>query len=1273
MTDYLTDFVQESEERITELNNALLTLESDPDDEEAMENIFRIAHTLKGNCGAMGLTSASDLAHAVEDLLDAIRGDEIDVTPELMDIVFDAVDELETMVDEVAATGEIETDPSATIDALRTHLEDAELEAAAGLVAPTAGELDAVCSRFDPPADDAHDVYLARLEIVERDDVNNGELVVDALIDAFDLIGTDPPRETIEAAEYGGRFDAVFGTAVGKGAISSGLEPVEAVADFELVDVSDRFEADEAVTADRLADAAERDDGISAEEAQDLEVDDLLNEFTEFDDLDEMVEDVEADELEAFDNMGEAGSFDDLLGDDDLDLGTEPGEPPATPLDEADEAATSEPETATADATETATDDGSRTDSTAEADDADDVEDASAVFDELKDEVEMVGFDELQDELAELEFDEFDAEDEVDMDELLGEDVDDDTFLDGEEPSESAVDDILVDAGSDDDHAVDVADDEDEITASSVDTVSHVDVDEDPVGDEDGLEPSAEPDDEGVADDDVTTVETDNDVAAVGTDDDMTVVEPDDDMTVVEPDDDMAAVEPDEDVVADADDGVAAGTADEIEPETAPDQADDVEPMESDLGVSSDEPADVAAAETDAADGTAAGEAAVDDSVSDETVGDEPVIDDAVDDEPVTDETVDDADEMDERVGDAETADDIAVADTGDTEPIDDAGEPAATGDEAGAEEPTDTLLENDDSDLESTEDTAEDDTEDDVTTGDSFSADVDDWFDPTAAFDDDLEGTADDSDPFNDEDAGTLDDDAFDDFAAESVDSDADDDFESEFGDTLSDDLDDEAFAGTDEFGVGDTAFDSPAASDGTDDSSDPSTDSFGDDAAASDGTDDSSDPSTDSFGDDAAASDADGADDDVVRSIVEPEFEIPDISIPETSDRSDADAETDEIQSVRVDVEQINSLLTLVEGLVTSRVRLRHAADVDDDSDALETELDALSSLTTDLQETVMDIRLVPLQTVTNRLPRVVRDIARDQEKTVAFEMTGEDVELDRSILDRIGDPLIHLVRNAVDHGIESPEEREADGKPREGTVEVHADRARDRVTITVEDDGAGLDPDRLRSAAVVADVLDEDEAAAMTDDETYDLIFHPGLSTVDEVTDVSGRGVGMDVVKRTVEDLDGTVSIDSAEGEGTSVTMQLPVTVAIDEILFVESGGEEFGVPTKAVRDIESATAIETAGGESVLPSDDGDYPVISLIDCFGMAESETDGDGMVVRIRGEVRDVALHCDHVSGQQETVVKPFEGFMSGVPGISGATVRGRGEVVNILDVTTL
>ncbi len=1212
MTDYLTDFVQESEERITELNNALLTLERDPDDEEAMENIFRIAHTLKGNCGAMGLESASDLAHAIEDLLDAVRRDDLEVTPELMDIVFDAVDELETMIDEVAATGEIETDPSATIQALREHLESAPDAGATGFAAPSADEIDDVCSRFEPPADDDHDVYLVRLDIAEREGVNNGKLVVDALIDAFDLIGTDPSQDRIEAAEYEGGFDAVFATAVGEAAITSGLEPVEEVNEFEIVDVTDRFaEADE---ESQTLDEVEAGDDISAEEAQDLEVDDLLDEFTEFDDLDEMVEDVDDDELAAFEDMGEAGSFDDLLEDDD-EIEAEPGEPPAESLDEGAEASAEPSEAA----------DASSSDATAGAasDADDDVDDASAVFNELKDEVEMVGFDELQDELAELEFDEFDEEDEVGMDELLGEDAGDDSFLEGDAPSESEVDDILVEPDADESEGDDGPGDD--VAATETDE-SAGDDDPDVESAFETTEPEASEDEE-AADDDV------NEVADADSTDSTATETPE-----TEPSED-ASTGDETPAVADSEPESVDEAGDESDLEVAAADESDLEEL----------PVDESGDETDEAAATDGAETTVDDEIAE---GDSPATTDDTAAEAPTDA------EPDETEADVEPATEDVAADS-DAEPVeseapsepDDASElpetePDAAGDESG-----------DEADLESeAAETAED---DDTATDDSFGADADD-FDPTAAFDDDgFESSEGGTDAFDDDGFESADAtfDADDEFADESTADDFDggfddesaaDGFDEEFDDDFEEELDDEVFAGTDEFDVGAAGFDSPASESGADDGS-PDSASFGDDS-----TDD----------DDA---------DDVVRTVEEPSLEIPDLTVPETDDRTDDDTQANEIQSVRVDVEQIDSLLTLVEGLVTSRVRLRHAADADGDNDALETELDALSELTTDLQETVMDIRLVPLQTVTNRLPRVVRDIARDQDKAVAFEMNGENVELDRSILDRIGDPLIHLVRNAVDHGIEPPEEREEADKPREGTVEVHADRDRDRVTITVEDDGSGLDPDRLRAEAVDAGVLEESEAVDLPDEEAYELIFHPGLSTVDEVTDISGRGVGMDVVKRTIEDLDGTVAIDSEAGEGTTVTMELPVTVAIDDILFVESGGEEFGVPTKAVSDIESASALESTGEQSVLPSDDGDLPVIPLADVLETPAPGTNGDGMVVRIRGDVREVALHCDRVHGQQEVVVKPFEGFMSGVPGLSGATVRGRGEVVNILDVTTL
>ncbi|WP_049923775.1 chemotaxis protein CheA [Halopiger djelfimassiliensis] len=1244
MTEYWTDFVQESTERITELNNELLALERDPDDEEAMENIFRIAHTLKGNCGAAGLEAASDLAHAIEDVLDAVRSGGLDVTPELMDDVFEAVDELETMVGEVDTRGEIETDPSPTIDALRAHI----AAATAGISSPTTDEIETVLSRFDPPADDTHNAYFVRLSIAEseHEHENNGILVVEALIDAFDLIGTAPPRDVIAADNYGGQFDAVFGSPVGKSAIESGLEPVEEVAEFEIADVTDQFEAVAAADdAERsgTANAAGTLSGtgaevpgadISPDEAQDLEVDELLDEFNEFDDLDELVEEVEDDDLDAFEDMGDAGSFDDLLEDEeDIDLGLESdlGEEPSTGRAES----TTEPAAGDDSSPDgTPSDDGTAgTDASA---DDDDVDDAEAVFEELKAEVDTVGFDELQDELEELEFDEFDQEDEVGMDELLGDDIDadDGAFLEEAEPSDEEIDDILVDSSdvSDEDASVDAGPDGEtiddqpderddkpattdhatqstkaEATAPAVDEPTDDSFEDEAVDwfedDDDGW---LEDDDDGLFGDEATD-STEGETASVA--------DPD-------PADEPAALEePEADAVesagraeADVDDGV-----DEPTPEDAG-------------GTEAD--ADVTGSET------AASESGVDTDTAettDEFTAAEPV--DAAAFSPETDVNDgfgDDADATSSPVSPVEDVDDDfgADADSGPVSPVEDAEDGFDDADEF-------------ETDFEETTEFAD------------FSSGLDDESaaEPEPELDAELptEPTeAADSAPPAEEPSDSIEDE---DTADGSIDVDdtADDSFEDAFGEGGFDDIEDEPLGEPDAFGT------EPESSDGF----------SGFDANSSSASGDES-----GIGQTDGTADQDGGSEER-RVVEEPTLEIPDITVPERDQRRETDDETDDIQSVRVGVEQIDDLLNLVEGLVTSRVRLRHEVEsnVERELAAIEAELDDLEELTRDLQETVMDVRLVPLQTVANRLPRVVRDIARDQGKEVAFEMTGETVELDRTILDRIRDPLVHLVRNAVDHGIEPPEERETDGKDREGRVEVTATRSRDQVTITVSDDGSGLDPDRLRSEAIEAGVLSEDEAAEMDDDEAMQLVFHPGLSTADEVTDVSGRGVGMDVVKRTIEDLDGTVSIDSDPGDGTTVTMTVPVSIAIDDVLFIESGGEEFGIPTTAVADVGPATELESVDGELTLP-DDESYSVIQLAETLEIAADDPEAavtDGMVVRIREDVRPVALHCDTVRGQQEVVVKPFEGFMGDIPGLGGATVRGRGKVVNILDVTTL
>ncbi|OYR48890.1 chemotaxis protein CheA [Halorubrum sp. Eb13] len=421
------------------------------------------------------------------------------------------------------------------------------------------------------------------------------------------------------------------------------------------------------------------------------------------------------------------------------------------------------------------------------------------------------------------------------------------------------------------------------------------------------------------------------------------------------------------------------------------------------------------------------------------------------------------------------------------------------------------------------------------------------------------------------------------------------------------------------------------------------------------------------------------------------------------ETTDR-------DEIKSIRVDVDQVDELYGLVEQLVTSRIKLRReleAADAESDT------LDELDKLASSLQDTAMDMRLIPFSQVSDSFPRLVRDISRDLDKRIDFEIEGDDVELDRTILTEMRDPLVHVLRNAVDHGIESAEEREAAGKDPTGHVRLTAERERDHVIIEVADDGGGLDPDQLREKAVEEDVKSREAVEAMEDDEVYDLVFHPGFSTAEEVTDVSGRGVGMDVVRTTARDLDGSVAVESEPGEGTTVRFRLPVTVAIVKVMFVDVGGTEYGIPIKSIAEVARADDVEEVHGDEIVRHEDDLYPVIRLNERLaesgaaavgsgigdGSGESDagaedgppanaeaavsdaeaasTDGgvtdEGMLVRIREETRQVALHCDAVLDQEEVVVKPLDGPLSGTPGLSGTAVLGDGDVVAVLDVVSL
>jgi len=393
------------------------------------------------------------------------------------------------------------------------------------------------------------------------------------------------------------------------------------------------------------------------------------------------------------------------------------------------------------------------------------------------------------------------------------------------------------------------------------------------------------------------------------------------------------------------------------------------------------------------------------------------------------------------------------------------------------------------------------------------------------------------------------------------------------------------------------------------------------------------------------------------------------------ESAARPNGQRSGSEIRSVRVDVDRLDELYGMVEQLVTSRITLRRGVEEERLESANET-LKDLDKITETLQNTVMEMRLIPFEKVVGKFPRMVRDLARELEKEVTFELEGEDVELDRTILTELSDPLLHIIRNALDHGIEPPDERERGRKPRQGTLRVSASRERDHVTIEISDDGRGLDPDALRQTAAERGLRSPEALEAMPDSEVYDLIFHPGFSTAEEVTDTSGRGVGMDVVYNTVTRLDGSVDVDSAPGEGMTVSLRLPVTMAIVKVLFVEVGEETYGVPVKHVDEITSADDVTSLEGQAVIRHDDGIYPVVDLAERFNVPRAATNGgtpDGMLVRIRASERQVALRCDAVTDQEEVVVKPLEGVLGATPGLSGTAVVGDSEIVYIVDLVTV
>jgi two-component system chemotaxis sensor kinase CheA len=375
-------------------------------------------------------------------------------------------------------------------------------------------------------------------------------------------------------------------------------------------------------------------------------------------------------------------------------------------------------------------------------------------------------------------------------------------------------------------------------------------------------------------------------------------------------------------------------------------------------------------------------------------------------------------------------------------------------------------------------------------------------------------------------------------------------------------------------------------------------------------------------------------------------------------------ANAET---SSIRVGVEKVDQLINLVGELVITQAMLLQKAAAHPD---LANGMADLERNTRDLQEAVLSIRMLPIAFVFNRFPRMLRDLAAKLGKQVELKTSGEKTELDKGVIEKISDPMTHLVRNAVDHGIEAPEARLAAGKPAQGTLTLRAFHQGGNIVIEVADDGRGLDRDKLIAKAKERG-LKADEA--MGDQEAWQLIFEPGFSTAETITDVSGRGVGMDVVKKNITALGGSVELDSAKGRGTRVTVRLPLTLAIMDGMSVGVGGEVYIVPLASVVELlePGSREVKTVAGQGRVVDVRSEYlPVTALADVFGArARHAADKSAMVI-LESEGAKTAVLVDELLGQQQVVVKSLEANYKRVPCVSGATILGDGSVALIVDV---
>ena len=377
---------------------------------------------------------------------------------------------------------------------------------------------------------------------------------------------------------------------------------------------------------------------------------------------------------------------------------------------------------------------------------------------------------------------------------------------------------------------------------------------------------------------------------------------------------------------------------------------------------------------------------------------------------------------------------------------------------------------------------------------------------------------------------------------------------------------------------------------------------------------------------------------------------------------------------QSVRVDIEKLDTLMNLMGELVINKVRLEQIGQTHRLSDLMET-LEQMDRVTGDLQNIVMKVRMVPVSAVFNRFPRMVRDVSKELGKDINLTIEGEETELDRTVIDEIGDPIMHLLRNSLDHGVESPDKREAKGKPRTGEVGLIARHEGNNVVIMITDDGAGIDASKIRRKAVEKGMISQSEADSLDDADAVRLIFLPGFSTAEQITDISGRGVGMDVVRSKIEALSGHVDVETHIDEGSVFKIKLPLTLAIIQAMLVRVQEEMYAIPLTSIDstiNIEPSD-IQTVQNKEVIVLRGEIIPIIRMEEALQVPHTKDSDEHFVVVVHAGEAKAGIVVDNLIGQQEIVIKTLGNLFAGLKLFGGATVLGDGRVALILDVATM